>query len=121
MKTGTAALPPLKSAKVLDQLREPVRYPHYSPHTEKSYVCWVRAFIRFHGVRHPASMGPAEVQAFLSWLANERGLAAATHMQALSALLFFYGKVLGMICPDCRTSVGPGKRGACLWSWLRTR
>uniref|UniRef100_UPI0015E47D59 phage integrase N-terminal SAM-like domain-containing protein n=1 Tax=Methylibium rhizosphaerae TaxID=2570323 RepID=UPI0015E47D59 len=99
MKTGAPALPPLKSAKVLDQLRERVRYLHYSPRTEKSYVYWVRAFIRFHGVRHPASMGPTEVQAFLSWLANERGLAAATHTQALSALLFFYGKVLGIDLP----------------------
>ncbi|WP_219851889.1 phage integrase N-terminal SAM-like domain-containing protein [Methylibium rhizosphaerae] len=50
MKTGTPALPPLRSAKVLDQLRERVRYLHYSPRTEKSYVYWVRAFIRFHGV-----------------------------------------------------------------------
>jgi integron integrase len=99
VKTGAPALPPLKSAKVLDQLRERVRYLHYSPRTEKSYVYWVRAFIRFHGVRHPASMGPTEVQAFLSWLANERGLAAATHTQALSALLFFYGKVLGIDLP----------------------
>lgn len=72
MKTATAPLPPLRSVKVLDQLRERIRYLHYSLRTEQAYVHWVRAFIRFHGVRHPATLGSSEVEAFLSWLANER-------------------------------------------------
>ncbi|MCK3727705.1 phage integrase N-terminal SAM-like domain-containing protein, partial [Escherichia coli] len=72
MKTATAPLPPLRSVKVLDQLRERIRYLHYSLPTEQAYVHWVRAFIRFHGVRHPATLGSSEVEAFLSWLANER-------------------------------------------------
>lgn len=57
MKTATAPLPPLRSVKVLDQLRERIRYLHYSLRTEQAYVNWVRAFIRFHGVRHPATLG----------------------------------------------------------------
>jgi len=84
---------------VLDQLRERLGYLHYSIRTEEAYVYWVRAFIRFHGIRHPASMGGAEVEAFLAWLANTRGVAASTHKQALSALLFFYRKVLGTDLP----------------------
>ncbi|EPK3147871.1 tyrosine-type recombinase/integrase, partial [Acinetobacter baumannii] len=68
MKTATAPLPPLRSVKVLDQLRERIRYLHYSLRTEQAYVNWVRAFIRFHGVRHPATLGSSEVEAFLSWL-----------------------------------------------------
>ena len=92
MKTSTAPLPPLRSVKVLDQLRERIRYLHYSLRTEQAYVHWVRAFIRFHGVRHPATLGSSEVEAFLSWLANERKVSASTHRQALAALLFFYGK-----------------------------
>ena len=97
MKTATAPLPPLRSVKVLDQLRERIRYLHYSLPTEQAYVHWVRAFIRFHGVRHPATLGSSEVEAFLSWLANERKVSVSTHRQALAALLFFYGKVL---CAD---------------------
>lgn len=97
MKTATAPLPPLRSVKVLDQLRERIRYLHYSLPTEQAYVNWVRAFIRFHGVRHPATLGSSEVEAFLSWLANERKVSVSTHRQALAALLFFYGKVL---CTD---------------------
>lgn len=84
---------------MLDQLRERLGYLHYSIRTEEAYVYWVRAFIRFHGIRHPASMGGAEVEAFLAWLANARGVAASTHKQALSALLFFYRKVLGTDLP----------------------
>ena len=84
---------------MLDQLRERCRYLHYSIRTEEVYVYWVRAFIRFHDRRHPATLGGVEVEAFLSWLANTRRVAASTHKQALSALLFFYGKVLGIDLP----------------------
>ncbi len=80
MKTATAPLPPLRSVKVLDQLRERIRYLHYSLRTEQAYVHWVRAFIRFHGVRHPATLGSSEVEAFLSWLANERKVSVSTRI-----------------------------------------
>jgi len=99
VKSSTGFLPPLKSAKVLDQLRERIRYLHYSIRTEEVYVYWVRLFIRFHDRRHPATLGADEVEEFLSWLANTRCVAASTHKQALSALLFFYGKVIGVDLP----------------------
>lgn len=99
MKNLTRPLPPLKSVRLLDQLRERIRYLHYTISTEQTYVYWVKGFIRFHGVRHPAEMGRAEIEAFLSWLANERRVAVSTHKQALSALLFLYGKVLGIDLP----------------------
>jgi integron integrase len=92
-------MPPLHSARLLDQLRERIRYLHYSRRTEEAYVFWCRAFIRWHGLRHPAEMGGPEVEAFLSYLAADRGLAPSSHRQALSALLFLYGKVLGVSLP----------------------
>jgi integron integrase len=102
VKTGTVDLPPLRAARVLDQLRERIRYLHYSRRTEEAYVHWVRAFIRFHGIRHPSTMGAGEVEAFLSHLVAERDVAASTHRQALSALLFFYGRVLDIDLPWLR-------------------
>ena len=76
---------------------------HYSLRTEEAYVHWVRGFVRWAGGRrHPREMGAAEVQAFLSMLANERRVAAATHRQALSALLFLYREVLGVDMPCLR-------------------
>jgi integron integrase len=96
------ALPPgpgTRPPRLLDLLRMQVRYMHYSLRTEQAYVHWVRAFIRFHGLRHPAEMSGAEVEAFLGWLATERGVAPSTHKQALSALLFLYQKVLNQRVP----------------------
>lgn len=92
-------LPPLRAERLLDQLRERIRYLHYSRRTEQAYVHWCKAYIRFHGLRHPAQMGQKEVESFLSWLAGERQVAASTHTQALSALLFLYSKVLGQQLP----------------------
>jgi site-specific recombinase XerD len=66
----------------------------YSLRTEKTYCYWIRFFIRFHGIRHPAGMGAPEVHAFLEHLAMERHVAAATQNQALNALVFLYRQVL---------------------------
>ena len=85
--------------RLLEALRAQIRYLHYSIRTEDAYVHWVRAFVRFHGLRHPRQMGAQEVEAFLSWLAVERHVSVSTHRQALSALLFLYQKVFGVHLP----------------------
>ncbi len=82
--------------KLLDQLREAIRVRHYSISTEKIYVMWVRHFILFHQKRHPAEMGAAEIEAFLTWLATRRKVSASTQNQALNALVFLYKHVLHM-------------------------
>jgi integrase len=94
-----AELPPLQTTRLLDQLRERIRFLHYSRRTEEAYVHWCRAFVRFHGLRHPRDLGGEHVEAFLSWLVAERHVAASTHRQALSALLFLYTKVLALDLP----------------------
>ena len=96
-------MPPLQSARILDQLRERIRYLPYSLRTDEAYVYWARAFIRFHGLRHPRDMGKAEIEAFLKALVNKRNVSSSTHRQALSALLFLYGKVLGVALPWMQT------------------
>ena len=82
----------LRSGRLLDQVREVIRYKHYSAHTEQAYVYWIRFFVRWHGregeMRHPRDMGKTEVKAFLSMLVNQRQAAVSTHNQALRALLF---------------------------------
>ena len=82
--------PSSNSPKLLDQVRDRIRVKHYSIRTETQYVQWVRRFILFHGKRHPRDMGAPEVEAFLTHLAVEGHVAAATQNQALSALLFLY-------------------------------
>jgi integron integrase len=80
--------------KLLAQVRVALRLRHYSRRTEEAYLMWIRRFVEFHGRRHPAEMGSAEVGAFLAHLATERRVSASTQNQALSALLFLYGEVL---------------------------
>ena len=82
--------------KLLDRVRAKLRKRHYSRRTEEAYIGWIRNFIRHHGIRHPREMGKEEVKDFLSPLAVDKQVAAATQNQALAALLFLYRDVLGI-------------------------
>ena len=92
-----------------------IRYLHYSLPAEQAYVHWVRAFIRFHGVRHPATLG-SEVEAFLSgWRTSARF--RSPRIVRWRPLLFFYGKVLCLRGSALASGeIGRlGRRGACRW------
>jgi integron integrase len=84
--------PPQK--KLLDQLREALRSRHYSRRTEQTYCHWVKRYIFFHNVRHPAEMAEPEINQFLTNLAVKEHVSASTQNQALSSLLFLYRYVL---------------------------
>jgi integron integrase len=85
--------------KLLDRVRDRLRLRHRSARTEKAYVGWIRRFILFNDKRHPAEMGVAEIERFLSNLAVDRKVAASTQNQALAAILFLYKEVLGASVP----------------------
>jgi len=101
------------SAPVIDDTRQPipvqpnlwgriaiaVRARGYSLATERAYVHWARRFVLFHGRRHPSKLGADDVQAFLNDLAVRRECSPGTCKQALCALLFLYGQVLGVELP----------------------
>lgn len=94
---SSSALTPSASAPrspLLEQVREAIRVRHYSLRTEDTYLHWVKRFIVFHGNRHPAEMGAGEIGHFLSALAVEQQVSAATQNQALNALVFLYRHVL---------------------------
>jgi integron integrase len=86
--------------KLEEQLKNAIRLKHFSLRTEESYVGWYRRFVLWHGKRHPAEMGAAEVEAFLTHLAVNRGLAAVSQNQALNALVFLYREVLKIELSD---------------------
>ena len=94
-----SSTPLFQSTRLLDQLREQIRYLHYSLRTEEAYVYWVKNFIRFHNLAHPRELGQVQVEAYLTYLAVQRKVSVSTHRQALSALLFLYQKVLGVALP----------------------
>ena len=78
----------------LDEVRTTLRVRHYSYRTEQAYLYWIKYFIHFNSKQHPAVLGIAEVKRFLSHLAVNRHVAAATQNQALNALNFLYRHVL---------------------------
>jgi hypothetical protein len=59
-----------KPKTLLAQVRDRLRLKNYSYATEKSYIGWIRRYLLFHQKRHPAAMGRAEVEAFLTHLAE---------------------------------------------------
>lgn len=75
-----------KPKKLLDRVRDKLRLKNDSYATEKTYVGWIRRYILFHQKRHPAEMGKAEIEAFLTHLAVEGNVAPSTQNQALHAL-----------------------------------
>lgn len=85
--------------RLLDEVREACRVRHYSYRTEQQYVAWIRRFILFHGKRHPRELGGEAVEQFLTHLAADRHVAAATQAQALAGLLFLYKRVLNVDLP----------------------
>ena len=86
--------PPQSNPRILQQLQSKMRLGHYSLRTAQAYAGWVVRFVRFHRLRHPRELGEREVAAFLIWLAEERGVAASTQVQAQAALVYFYREVL---------------------------
>lgn len=93
--TGEAPSVRAPKPRLLEQVRQALRARHYSRRTEDVYVMWIKRFIFFHKVRHPAEMGEPEINAFLTHLALKERVSASTQNQALSALLFLYRQVLG--------------------------
>ena len=67
--------------KLLDRVRQRIRLKGYSIRTEKSYVSWIKRFIRFHGRRHPQEMGKPEIESFLSHLAQIPGVGPQQHIE----------------------------------------
>ena len=98
MENPSSPAPP-GAPRLLDLVRERLRLKHYSLRTEKAYLGWIRRYIIHQGRRHPADMGKLEVEAFLTSLAVERDVSAATQGQALSAILFLYREVLEQPLP----------------------
>ncbi|HID82574.1 MAG TPA: hypothetical protein EYH06_13185 [Chromatiales bacterium] len=66
-----------------------MRVKHYSIHTEKTYIQWIKSYIHFHDLQHPKNLGVEHIEAYLTYLSVNRKVSASTQNHALSALLFF--------------------------------
>ena len=84
-----------KAEKLVDQIREVMRFHHYAYRTEQTYVDWIVRFIKFHGTTHPRELEHADIEKYLSHLAQEQGVAASTQNQAQNR-----GQVFRGCCPN---------------------
>ena len=86
---------PNPDARLMDQVKEVLRYHHYAYRTEVSYCQWILRYLHHYGGKtHPNEMGAPQVEAFLSHLVTQGNVAPSTQRQALNALVFLYREVL---------------------------
>lgn len=85
-----------RKPKIIDQVRNVMRLQHYSIHTERTYIDWIKRYIAFHRMksRDDLADGERKIEAFLTHLAVDEGVASATQNQAMNALVFLYKRVL---------------------------
>ncbi len=95
MENSKLKFHPNPELKLMDQVREVLRYHHYSYRTEQTYCQWILRYIHhFGGKTHPRLLGAKNIEAFLSHLATVGKVTASTQRQALNALVFLYKNVL---------------------------
>jgi len=85
-----------KDKKLLDMVRDKIRFKHYSMSTEKTYVHWIKHYILFHNKKHPIEMQKKEIEEYLTFLAVKKRVSPTTQNQAFNAILFLYKEVLGI-------------------------
>jgi len=85
-----------KEKKLIDEVRDVMRLKHYSIHTERTYIDWIRRYIKYHRMtnRNDLNDGEHKIEQFLTHLAVDRDIAPSTQNQAMNALVFLYKKVL---------------------------
>ena len=83
-----------KPRKLIKRIRDTFRARHYAYSTEQTYVRWIKRYIAFHGMEHPARLSAEHVREFLTYLAVDRGVSVSTQSQAYSAIRFLYDQVL---------------------------
>ncbi len=80
--------------EVYKDLQNVIKVRHYSPSTLKTYTGWARKLQAFTKSKNPRLLTVDDVKAFLTWLAVEKHVAAASQNQAFNALLFMFRHVL---------------------------
>ncbi|HYQ30219.1 MAG TPA: integron integrase, partial [Polyangiaceae bacterium] len=95
--------------QLFSDVRTALRTRHYSPRTEEAYVGWIRRFISFCGRKHPRELGQSDLARFLGALRTERNISGSTQNQALAAISFLYGQVLGAPLPNAHAFSQPSR------------
>ena len=105
------------SASMMRQVRALIRLKHYSIKTEKSYLSWTKRildFIEKQGsavlVEGKPTLTADHLRSYLSYLAVEKRVSAATQEQALNALLVLFRSILQIDIDGLSTVLRAKKR-----------
>ena len=82
--------------RLLDQIAQAARQRGASEPTTTQLASWVRAFILFHGKRHPRELGLPDATRFLEHVVRTEKQPLPALETARSALELLYGTVLGI-------------------------
>ncbi len=86
--------------KLLEIVRDKIRFKHYSYRTEQVYLSWIKRYILYHNKKHPKDMGKIEIEQFLTHLAVDRNVSPTTQNQAFNSILFLYKEILNKSMQD---------------------
>jgi len=78
--------------KLLDIVRDKIRFKHYSISTERTYVHWIKHYIFFHHKKHPLEMGKFEIKQFLTSLATKTKFLQLLRIRLLVLCCFYIKK-----------------------------
>lgn len=83
-----------KMGALKEAMKRELNIRGYSPKTVKAYLLHVTGFVRYFD-KSPTELDRSHIYQYLLHLTNERGVSVAYRDQAVSALKFLYGRVLG--------------------------
>ena len=86
-------------AQTLEIARNVLRFRQMSYRTEQSYLHWIKRF-GYWCLEHRADSHEDKARGYLTHLARERNVSAATQKQALNAIVFLYKQVMGVEVGD---------------------
>ena len=100
----------ISNSSEIEKLIYVVRAKGYSIRTEKTYVHWVNRFLKFNVNRKTGTLDDQSVIAYISYLAVDKGVSAATQALALNAISFYFKSVLIIELGDLSAFVKARKR-----------
>lgn len=106
--------------KLEEQLRRKIQTQGKSPQTAKTYWHYCEGFLRFLRKRnghwtHPNQAGKEEVEAWLTWMANDRHGSKNSQNTALQSVAYLYREIL---LPDRLRVKMPRAARELRWYWL---
>ena len=86
----------------MDQVKQTLRYYHYSYRTEQTYCSWIVRFLKFNQFKiHPRLKAKKEIETCRSHLAVlNKNVFASTQRQVINVIFFLFREVLGNTIED---------------------